>query len=75
MHIDFQHRRAIVLDGDDGGGDGTDDRIALITVKDLAAVVARAVEYEGEWPVVGGIRGCELSVGEIIRLGEEIRGK
>lgn len=71
MQFDFQNRRAIVR-GDDGGDD---DRLSLITVQDLAAVVARAVEYEGTWPVVGGIRGCEVSVSELIRLGEEIRGK
>lgn len=45
-----------------------------ITAKDLANVVAKAVEHEGEWPVVGGIRGDEVTIGEIIALGEKIRG-
>jgi hypothetical protein len=49
--IDFNKRRALTLDG------GDNDRITLTTVQDFANVVSRAVEYEGEWPVVGGIRG------------------
>ena len=53
---------------------GDDDCITLTTVQDLAKVVGRAVEYEGEWPVVGGIKGTDLSIGKIIALGEEIRG-
>ena len=66
--IDFNKRRALTLDG------GDDDHITLTTVQDLANVVARAVEYEGEWPVVGGIRGTELSIGQLIALGEKVRG-
>jgi hypothetical protein len=49
--------------------------ITLTTVQDFAAVVARAIEYEGEWPVVSGIRGTTLSVGELVALGEKLRGK
>jgi len=67
--IDFNKRRALTLDG------GHDARITLTTVQDLANVVARAVEYEGEWPAVGGIRGTELSIGQLLALGEEVRGK
>ncbi|KAK0726670.1 hypothetical protein B0T21DRAFT_372037 [Apiosordaria backusii] len=66
--IDFDARRAIVLEGSENA------RITLITAKDLANVVAKAVEYEGEWPVVGGIKGDELTIGEIIALGEKVRG-
>ena len=66
--FDFANRRALVLDG------GDNDRITFTTVQDLANVVARAVDYEGEWPVVGGIRGTDISVGELIALGEKIRG-
>jgi len=66
--IDFNNRRALTLDG------GDDDRITLTTAQDLANVVARAVEYKGEWPVVGGIKGTELSIGQLIALGEKVRG-
>ncbi|KAH8887614.1 NAD(P)-binding protein [Thozetella sp. PMI_491] len=65
---DFNNRRAILLEGSD------DARISLITVDDFCHFVSRAVEYEGEWPVVGGIRGDELTVGQLITLGEKIRG-
>lgn len=65
---DFYHRRAILLE------DSENDRISLTTSQDLANVVARAIEFEGEWPVFGGIRGSELSVKEVIALGEKVRG-
>ena len=44
-------------------------------MQDLAKIVARAVEYEGEWPQIGGINGAELSMGEVIAIGERIRGE
>lgn len=66
--FDFNKRRALILDG------GEDDRITLTTVQDLANVVAKAIDYEGEWPVIGGIRGTDMSVGQLIALGEKIRG-
>lgn len=66
--FDFNKRRALVLEG------GDDDRITFTTVQDLANVVARAIDFEGEWPVVGGIRGAEMSTGQLIAFGEKIRG-
>ncbi|CAM1511836.1 Fc.00g093490.m01.CDS01 [Cosmosporella sp. VM-42] len=68
LPIDFNNRRAIILDDNDVG------KLTLTTVHDLASVVARAVEYEGEWPVVGGIKGSELTMGQLIAIGEKIRG-
>ncbi len=65
---DFNNRRALAIEGDD------DARMVATTVQDLVNVVVRAVEYDGEWPVVGGIKGSEFSVGELIALGEKIRG-
>lgn len=53
---------------------GEDDRITLTTVQDLANIVARAIDYEGKWPVVGGIKGTELSIGQLLALGEKVRG-
>lgn len=44
------------------------------TVQDVAAIVARAVEYESEWPVVGGISGNTLPMSEVLKIGEKIRG-
>jgi hypothetical protein len=66
--FDIENRRAIVPDRCD------DTLITLTTVQDLANVVARAVEYEDTWPVVGGAKGCDVSITELIRLAEEIRG-
>ncbi|GAB1315617.1 2'-hydroxyisoflavone reductase [Madurella fahalii] len=66
--FDFANRRALIAEG------GDEARISLITAEDLANVVARAVEYEGEWPVVGGIRGTDLTLGQLIALGEKVRG-
>ncbi|KAJ6442815.1 GTP-binding protein ypt4 [Purpureocillium lavendulum] len=66
--IDFQRHRALVVDGADNA------RLTLTTVQDLAQVVALAVEYTGEWPVIGGIRGTELTVKQLIAIGEKIRG-
>lgn len=51
--------------------DGDDDRVSLTTVQDVAQIVGRAIEYEGEWPTMGGINGCELSVGDVTAIGEE----
>ncbi|KAE8394149.1 hypothetical protein BDV23DRAFT_147960 [Aspergillus alliaceus] len=68
MTIDFANRRAILLDG------GDDDYLTLTTVQDVANVVARAVDFEGEWPVVGGIRGTDVTIRQLVALGEKVRG-
>lgn len=67
-HIDFEHCRALVLEG------GENDRLTLTTAQDLANIVVKAVEYDGEWPVPGGIKGTELSIQELIEIGERVRG-
>ena len=66
--IDFQNRRAIVVEGHE------DAIMTYTAVRDIAGLVARAVEYEGEWPKVGGIRGNRVTVSQIIKIGEKIRG-
>lgn len=48
--------------------------MTMTTVADLCNVVARAIEFEGEWPVVGGIRGNDLTMGELLTLAEKVRG-
>lgn len=68
LPFDFNNRRAIVLDG------GDDNALTLTTVQDLANVVAKAIDFEGEWPVIGGIRGTTISVKKLLGLGETIRG-
>jgi len=66
--IDFQNRRAIIVDGHE------DAIMTLTAVQDVAAVVAQAVDYEGEWPKVGGIRGNRITVSRILEIGEVVRG-
>jgi len=67
-YVDFGNRKAIMVD------DG-DYKITLTTVQDLGKVVARALEYSGTWPVVGGISGSEITLAQLIELGERLRGK
>lgn len=66
--FNLYQRRALVVDG------GEDAIITFTTAQDLARVVALAVEYEGEWPLIGGIQGAQVSVRQLIALGEKIRG-
>ncbi|KAI1806375.1 NAD(P)-binding protein [Daldinia bambusicola] len=65
--VDLHNRRAVVVEGHD-------PIITFTTVQDLAAVVAQAVEFEGEWPVVGGTRGNSLPVSKIVEIAEQVRG-
>lgn len=65
--FDFENRRAIVVDGHDFV-------MTFTTVQDLAGVVAEAVDYDGEWPVIGGIRGNRVTVSQILKIGERVRG-
>lgn len=65
--IDFQNRRAIVVDGYDA-------IMTFTTVKDLTAVVVLAVDLAGEWPVVEDIRGNRVLVSEVLKIGEKVRG-
>ncbi|KAF4465899.1 hypothetical protein FALBO_7247 [Fusarium albosuccineum] len=67
MLVDFETRNAVMA------GDGNHPFV-LTTVHDVAAVVAEAIEYSGEWPVVGGITGTRTTVAELVKLGEQLRG-
>ncbi|KAM0354388.1 hypothetical protein ACHAPU_001432 [Fusarium lateritium] len=49
--------------------------LSLITAQDAAKVTALAVEYEGEWPLVSGIKGADITMNKLVALGETIRGK
>jgi hypothetical protein len=41
----------------------------------LVNIVVKAIDYEGEWPTIGGINGHTLSLAEEIAIGERVRGK
>ncbi|KAI2465483.1 NAD(P)-binding protein [Annulohypoxylon bovei var. microspora] len=64
LHFEGQH--TTLIEG------SLDDSISWTAVQDIAGVVARAVEYEGEWPAVGGISGTRLTIGELLKLAESI---
>lgn len=54
--------------------DYEDAVITFTTVSDLAAIIARAVDYEGKWPKTGGIRGNRITFSQIVDIGRKIRG-
>jgi nucleoside-diphosphate-sugar epimerase len=66
--FDYEKRRLLLPEGDDNA-------IVFTTVKDLANVVVRAVEYEGAWPVIGGIQGSRVTMNQLVEMGEKVRGK
>ncbi|RYP70320.1 hypothetical protein DL769_005026 [Monosporascus sp. CRB-8-3] len=66
--FDFENRRAMIVDGHE------DAIMTLTTVADVAAVIARAVDYEGRWPTTGGIRGNRVTFSQILELGRKVRG-
>ncbi|KAL7786414.1 hypothetical protein V8C43DRAFT_289879 [Trichoderma afarasin] len=67
--FDFQNKRGIVVEGHE------DAIINFTSVKDFAAIVARAVDYEGgRWPIIGGIRGNRLTFAQVLAIGESVRG-
>ncbi|GAW19880.1 hypothetical protein ANO14919_093730 [Xylariales sp. No.14919] len=67
--FDFKNRRAIVVDGHE------DAIMTLTTVKDAAAIVALAVDYDGKWPTTGGICGNTVSISRILEIGNRVRGR
>ena len=69
VNVDFEKQRAIVVEGT------LDDEVVYTSSEDVANVVTRAIDYEGEWPVVGGISGNRITVRELLQIGENIRGK
>ncbi|OHF03771.1 hypothetical protein CORC01_01090 [Colletotrichum orchidophilum] len=67
--IDFENTRAFFLEGSENA------ELSVTSIEDIAEVTALAVDYKGEWPIVGGITGQRVTIGELIRLGEKYRGK
>ncbi|KAI9896771.1 hypothetical protein N3K66_007793 [Trichothecium roseum] len=64
--FDFSRQKAVAIEGFE------DAVLTWTSVQDIAGVVARAVEYEGEWPAVGGISGSPMTIGQMLKLGESI---
>ncbi|PSN61299.1 NAD(P)-binding protein [Corynespora cassiicola Philippines] len=64
--IDFENRRAIVLE------DG-DQPFVLTAASDIANVLALALADDRPWPTVGGMRSCRTTYNELIALGKVLR--
>jgi len=67
LWIDFYNRRAITIGG-------TVSAFTLTTMNDLANIVARAIDYSGEWPIIGGIKGTTLPTSKVLEIGVKVRG-
>jgi hypothetical protein len=65
--MDFQNRRAILIAEKTGS-------FTLTNMKDLGNVVVLAIEYDGEWPVVGGVRGTTFADAALLEIGTKVRG-
>ena len=66
--VNLESCRIIALEGH------LDDPITFTSVEDIAAAVTGAIEYTGEWPVVGGISGDRISLRDVMKIGERITG-
>jgi hypothetical protein len=66
--VDHEKGTAVVA------GDLT-EKITYTAVTDLVNIVVKAIDYEGEWPKIGGINGHTLSFAEEIAIGEKVRGE
>lgn len=56
-------------------GTAAEDSVSYTAISDVANIVARVIEFEGEWPAIGGIRGNQASFSDVLELGPRIRGK
>lgn len=67
--VDFEDMRMLAIEGH------MDDEFSLTSVADIAAVAAGAIDYQGEWPVYGGISGTRVTFNKLKEIGEKVRGK
>ncbi|KAF2466915.1 NmrA-like family protein-like protein [Lindgomyces ingoldianus] len=65
--IDFSSRHAIILDSGD-------QPIILTAISDISSIITLALSDPRPWPPVGGIRGTQTSINELIALGKKLRG-
>ncbi|KAK7402525.1 hypothetical protein QQX98_011733 [Neonectria punicea] len=68
LFMDFGACRAILPAGPDA-------TVSFTTLEDVARVVTKAIDYEGEWPVMGGISANKTKISDLLQLGGEIRGE
>lgn len=68
VNIDYENRSAMVVEGT------LDDQIVYTCVENIANVVTSAVDYKGEWPVIGGICGDRVTIRRLLEIGERVLG-
>jgi len=68
-NFDFENKTALVVEGT------LDDEIVYTSAEDVANTVTLAVDYEGEWPNIGGITGDKVTIRQLLDIGEKLRGK
>lgn len=66
--FNYEKCQAIVIDGHE------DATITLTTAADAAAVIAKAIGSDKEWPEISGVQGNRATLSQVIKLGERIRG-
>lgn len=54
---------------------GSHHLISHVTIQDVVNIVVKAVDYEGEWPKIGGINGATVSIADEIAIYEKVTGK
>ncbi|KAK0737776.1 hypothetical protein B0T18DRAFT_440797 [Schizothecium vesticola] len=69
LQIDVANSRVLVAKG------ALDAKFTFTSVRDLARAVVAAVEYEGVWPVVGGVRGTTTTTRELVGVVERVTGR
>lgn len=67
LFMDFRNCRAILPAGPDA-------TVTFTTLEDVAKVVTKALDYDGEWPVMGGIAASQTKISDLLQLGEKARG-
>ncbi|CAG7555668.1 unnamed protein product [Fusarium equiseti] len=68
-NLDFENKTALVVEST------LDDEIVYTSAEDVANTVTLAVDYEGEWPTIGGITGDKVTVRQLLDIGEKLRGE
>jgi hypothetical protein len=65
--LDFENRRAMILDSGD-------QPIVLTAISDISKVLALAIADERPWPAVGGIVGTRTTINKLLEIGKKVRG-
>lgn len=65
--VDFERRRAMVLDAGD-------QPLVVTAVADISGMLDRALGDGRAWPAVGGMQGARTSINELLALGRRLRG-